>query len=48
VLAVAIRSVRGPEARAGLAAVASIVEALPQVGETVRRLLPEMKFVEAV
>jgi len=47
VLAVAVRSVRGPEARAGLAAVASIVAALPHVGEAVRRLLPEMKFVEA-
>ena len=47
VLVVAVRSVRGPEARAGLAAVAMVLEALPQAGEKVRRLLPEMKFVEA-
>lgn len=47
VLAVAVRSVRGPEARAGLAAVAHLVEALPQAGEAVRRWLPELKFVEA-
>jgi hypothetical protein len=47
VLAVAVRSVRGPEARAGLAAVVGILEALPQLAEAVRRLLPEMKFAEA-
>ena len=46
VLAVAVRSVRGPEARAGLAAVVSAVEARPQLGEAVRRHLPELKFSE--
>jgi hypothetical protein len=44
VLAVAVRSVRGPEARAGLAAVVSVVEAQPQLTDAVRRALPEMKL----
>jgi hypothetical protein len=44
VLVVAVRSVRGPEARAGLAAVVGVVEALPQLAEAVRRVLPEMKL----
>jgi len=47
VLAVAVRSVRGPESRAGLAAVVSLAEARPQLAEAVRRHLPEMKFAEA-
>ncbi len=47
VLAVAVRSVRGPEARAGLAAVVSVVEAQPALAEAVRRLLPELKLEEA-
>ncbi len=47
VLAVAVRSVRGPEARAGLAAVVGVVEALPQLAAAVRRVLPEMKLMEA-
>jgi hypothetical protein len=47
VLAVAVRSVRGPEARAGLAAVVSVVEAVPQLAEAVQRVLPEMKLVVA-
>ncbi len=46
VLAVAVRSVRGPEARAGLAAVVSVVEAQPQLADAVRRYLPEIKFAE--
>ena len=46
VLAVAVRSVRGPEARAGLAAVVSLVTAQPQLTDAVRRHLPEMKFAE--
>ena len=46
VLAVAARSVRGPEARAGLAAIMSVVETQPQLAETVRRFLPELKFAE--
>ena len=46
VLAVAVRSVRGPEARAGLAAVVSAVEAQPQLAEAVTRYLPELKFAQ--
>jgi hypothetical protein len=46
VLAVAVRSVRGPEARAGLAAVVGLVTAQPQLAEAVQRHLPEMKFPE--
>ncbi|HEX5398461.1 MAG TPA: hypothetical protein VFY06_05370, partial [Verrucomicrobiae bacterium] len=46
VLAVAARSVRGPEARAGLAAIVGVVEVQPQLAETVRRLLPELKLAE--
>jgi AmiR/NasT family two-component response regulator len=46
VLAVAVRSVRGPETRAGLAAVVSLVEAQPQLTDAVRRHLPELKFEE--
>lgn len=46
VLAVAVRSVRGPEARAGLAAVVGLVTAQPQLADTVQRHLPEMKFAE--
>jgi hypothetical protein len=47
VLAVAVRSVRGPEARAGLAAVMSVFELRPQLAEDIRRHLPEMKIAEA-
>jgi hypothetical protein len=47
VLAVAVRSVRGPESRAGLAAVVSLIEARPQLTEAVRRILPELKLLEA-
>ena len=46
VLAVAVRSVRGPEMRAGLAAVVSLAGARPELAEAVRRHLPEMKFAE--
>ncbi|HEX9046199.1 MAG TPA: hypothetical protein VF988_04170 [Verrucomicrobiae bacterium] len=46
VLAVAVRSVRGPEARAGLAAIVSVAEAQPQLTEFIRRLLPELKLGE--
>jgi hypothetical protein len=46
VLAVAVRSVRGPEARAGLAAVVGVVEARPELAELVRRALPELKLAE--
>ncbi len=46
VLAVAARSVRGPESRAGLAAIVGVVAAQPQLAETVRHLMPELKFAE--
>ncbi len=48
VLAVAVRSVRGPEARAGLAAVVTVIEAAPQLADAVKRYLPEMKLAEVV
>jgi hypothetical protein len=47
VLAVAVRSVRGPEARAGLSAVMSLVDASPQLADAVRKSLPELKIEEA-
>jgi hypothetical protein len=47
VLAVAVRSVRGPEARAGLAAIVGLIEAQPQWVEAIRRFLPELKITEA-
>jgi hypothetical protein len=46
ILAVAVRSVRGPEARAGLAAVMSLVDASPQLADAVRKSLPELKIEE--
>jgi len=46
VLAVAVRSVRGPEMRAGLAAVVTLAEGRPELGQAVRRHLPEIKFAE--
>jgi hypothetical protein len=46
VLVVAVRSVRGPEARAGLAAVVRVVEAKPELSSVVRQLLPELKLEE--
>jgi hypothetical protein len=46
VLAAAVRSVRGPEARAGLAAVMTVLEAQPQLASTILRVLPELKFEE--
>jgi hypothetical protein len=44
VLAVAIRSVRGPEMRAGLAAVMSLVAQRPELSGAVREKLPELNF----
>jgi hypothetical protein len=44
VLAVAVRSVRGPEFRAGLAAVMSAVEACPTLAPLVRQQLPELHW----
>lgn len=46
VLAAAVRSVRGPEARAGLAAVMTVAEVRPQLTSAIRRALPELKFEE--
>lgn len=47
VLAVAVRSVRGPEMRAGLAAVMSLLARRPELGAAVRACLPELEFGEA-
>jgi hypothetical protein len=47
VLAVAVRSVRPAEARAGLAALMAAVEARPEIGGLVRQQLPELQW-EAV
>ena len=44
VLAVAIRSVRLPEARSGLAAVVMAVEARPELAELVAKYLPELQL----
>jgi hypothetical protein len=44
VVAVAIRSVRPPEARHGLAAVVAAVERAPEVAEAVTRFLPELQL----
>jgi hypothetical protein len=44
VLAVAIRSVRPPEARAGLAAILSAVSARPDLEGTLARFIPELRL----
>jgi len=44
VLAVAIRSVRPPEARGGLAAIVAAVEARPELAPLVARVLPELEL----
>lgn len=46
VLAAAVRSVRGPEARAGLAAVMTVLDAQPQLAPAIHRVLPELQFEE--
>ncbi len=46
VLAVAVRSVRGPEARAGLSAVMSALAARPELAAAIHRFLPELKWAE--
>lgn len=43
-LGVALRSVRGPEHRAGLVAVVRLVEARPEVGPLVRSAFPELQW----
>jgi hypothetical protein len=47
VLTVAVRSVRGPEMRAGLSAVMTIVTARPELADAVRARLPELQFSSA-
>lgn len=47
VLAVAVRSVRLPEARAGLAAVVTVVEAQPELAGKVKKYLPELELSPA-
>ena len=47
VLAVAIRSLRLPERRAALAAVASIVQHNPDLQSDIQRLLPELTWVDS-
>jgi hypothetical protein len=47
VLAVALRSVRQPEARGGLAAVVTVVEARPELTDMVKRFLPELDLSPA-
>lgn len=44
VLGVAVRSIRGPERRAGLAGVARLVDLCPGAVEYLRRELPELSF----
>jgi hypothetical protein len=44
VLALAIRSVRVPEARAGLAAVVAAVDARPELADVIARHLPELQL----
>jgi hypothetical protein len=47
VLAVAIRSVRPPEVRAGLSAILSAVAASPELEATLARLIPELRLTPA-
>jgi hypothetical protein len=42
ILAVALRSIRGPEFRAGLAGVVQLLEASPELGAEVRQVFPEL------
>lgn len=44
ILAVALRSVRGPEFRAGLAAVVRLTRARPELAATVRQTFPELEM----
>jgi hypothetical protein len=47
VLAVAIRSIRRPEARAGLAAVVQLAEARPELAAAIGRCIPELSLTPA-
>lgn len=44
ILSVALRSIRGPEWRAGLAAVMELLEREPELGPLVRQTFPELKW----
>ena len=46
ILAAALRSVRGPEWRAGLAGVVQLVERVPSLGPVVRQTFPELEWAE--
>jgi hypothetical protein len=48
VLAVAIRSVRPPEARAGLSAILSAVSARPELEATLARCIPELRLLPSM
>ncbi|HVW38285.1 MAG TPA: hypothetical protein VHB99_13310, partial [Pirellulales bacterium] len=48
VLAVAVRSIRRPEQRAGLAAVAYLLERQPALAETISRQLPELQLASPI
>lgn len=45
ILSVALRSVRGPEWRAGFAAVVGLEQRRPDLGSVVRQLFPDLKWV---
>jgi hypothetical protein len=47
ILAVAVRSIRGPEMRAGLAAVMTLLAKRPELADVVRARLPELQFSTA-
>jgi len=47
VLAVAVNSIRGPERRAGLAAVVSLLERCPEAAPAIRKVLPGLRLVDA-
>ncbi|MEM9109336.1 MAG: hypothetical protein AAGC72_04880 [Planctomycetota bacterium] len=44
VLALAVRSIRGPERRAGLAAIATLADELPDLGGTIQAAIPELSL----
>jgi hypothetical protein len=44
ILVIAIRSVRAPEARHGLAAIVTAIEHVPPLEVEVKRLLPELQL----
>ena len=48
ILTIAIRSVRAPEARHGLAAIVSAIEQIPQSAKAVQQQLPELQLDLAI